>query len=75
MSDSTTPGNRRLPMQISELEARHPSWSVAIRRDGLNLVSAEKKPTATSLIYVVATSVEELDRRLTQLDAAEEAGQ
>jgi hypothetical protein len=61
-----------LPMSIAELEARHPTWSIAVRRDGLNLVSAEKKPTEHSLIYVVATSVRELSDRLDEIDAAEQ---
>jgi hypothetical protein len=56
--------------------ARHRAngWSIDDRRDGFLLFSALKRPTETSLIYLVASSIPELVRRLDAIEQAEEAG-
>lgn len=65
MSDPTIPGwdpHTRLATY------RALGWDIDDRRDGILLYSALKRPSPTSLVYVVAHTIAELVLRLEQIE-------
>lgn len=72
MSDSTSVPGRPVAISVDELYRRHSlRWNLASRRDDFAIWSAMRRPTRTSLIYVVSISPSELCRRLCEIDATE----
>lgn len=54
------------------LERYRERWNIEIGRDGINLFSALRKPTATSIVYLVAHTSRELAALIRKFEAEEE---
>lgn len=71
MNHPNTPDLPRLPRDPDPLARFRARWNIDTARDGIHIWSALRKPSPSSLIYVVAHSRVELALRLSEIEVGQ----